>query len=127
MNTSPVAHGSTLAESQAILVVADAPAAPPSAGQAFLTQLPLLAAIVGIFYFLVIRPQSQERKRHEELVAGLKRDDEVLTQAGLFGRVAQVQGGRVELEIAPKVRVWIEAASVKRKAEPGELNRGEAT
>lgn len=108
----------TSAETAQVLVTYDAPAASPSAGQAFLGQLPLLAAIVAIFYFLVIRPQNQERKRHEELVAGLKRDDEIVTQTGMYGRVTQVQGGRVELEIAPKVRVWIEAASVKRKAEP---------
>lgn len=102
-----------------VLVTFDAPAAAPaSAGAALLGQLPLLAAIVAIFYFLVIRPQNQERKRHEGLVNGLKRDDEIVTQSGMYGRVTQVQGGRVELEIAPKVRVWVEAASVKRKAEP---------
>jgi len=100
-----------------VLVSADAPAASPggSAGSALITQLPLLAAIVGIFYFLVIRPQNQERKKHEELVAGLKRDDDIVTSAGLFGRVTRIEGPRVELEIAPKVRIWVEASSVKAR------------
>ncbi len=99
-----------------ILVTHDAaPAAGP--GQAFLTQLPLLVAIVAIFYFLIIRPQNQERKRHEALLAGLKKDDQVVTNSGLYGRVAQVKDGRIELEIAPKVRVWIEMSAVKRLKE----------
>lgn len=111
-------QSNVLMEAGQVLVTHDAPAtASPSAGQALLGQLPLLAAIVAIFYFLVIRPQNQERKRHEELVSGLKRDDEVVTQSGMYGRVTQVQGARVELEIAPKVRIWVESASVKRKAE----------
>lgn len=102
-----------------VLVLHDAPAAPaggaPSGTSALIGQLPLLAAIVAIFYFLVIRPQNQERKKHEELLASLKKDDEVVTQGGLFGRITRVENGRIEVEISPKVRVWMEASSVKRR------------
>ncbi|NOY27542.1 MAG: preprotein translocase subunit YajC [Oligoflexia bacterium] len=98
-----------------VLVTHDAPAsaAAGSPGGALLTQLPLLVAIVAIFYFLVIRPQNQERKTHQKLVESLKKDDDIITQSGIFGRVVRVGGARVELEIAPKVRIWVEASSVK--------------
>ncbi|RME27676.1 MAG: preprotein translocase subunit YajC [Deltaproteobacteria bacterium] len=79
-----------------------------------MSQLPLLVAIVAIFYFLIIRPQNQERKRHEALLAGLKKDDRVVTASGLIGKVSQVRDDRVELELAPKVRVWVEKVSIKR-------------
>lgn len=110
----------SLTASQAeVLVLHDAPAAPtgqaPSGTSALLGQLPLLAAIVAIFYFLVIRPQNQERKKHEELLASLKKDDEVVTQSGLFGRITRVENGRIEIEVAPKIRVWMEASAVKRR------------
>ena len=112
----------SLSSASHVLVSADAPAAAPTGSPtgALINQLPLLGAIVAIFYFLVIRPQNQERKKHDELVAGLKRDDDVVTSAGIFGRVTQVDGPRVELEVAPKIRIWVEAASVKARigAEP---------
>ncbi len=105
-----------------VLVTHDAPAAAPggtSPGAAFMSQLPLLVAIVAIFYFLIIRPQNQERKRHEALLAGLKKDDRVVTSSGLIGKISQVRDSRVELELAPKVRVWIEKVAVKSlEAEP---------
>jgi len=104
----------------ATLIMHDVPAlaAGGSPGAAIIGQLPLLAAIVAIFYFLVIRPQNQERKKHEELISSLKKDDAVVTQSGIFGRVTRVGGARVELEIATKVRIWVEATSVK--ARPGD-------
>lgn len=94
-----------------------APAAAPSATDALISQAPLLIAIVAIFYFLIIRPQNQERKRHEELLGSLKRDDDVVTASGIFGKVSRVEDKRVELEIAPKIRVWVEKAAIKGKAE----------
>lgn len=89
--------------------------AAPAPGGALLTQLPLLIAIVAIFYFLIIRPQNQERKRHEELLAGLKKDDDVVTGSGLHGRVVSVQDSVVEIEIAPKVRIKVEKSAVQRR------------
>jgi preprotein translocase subunit YajC len=47
--------------------------------------------IVGIFYFLIIRPQGQARKKHEDLLAGLKQGDDVMTAGGLLGKVKKVE------------------------------------
>ena len=47
--------------------------------------------IVGIFYFLIIRPQGQARKKHEELLSGLKQGDKVMTAGGLLGVVKKVE------------------------------------
>lgn len=47
--------------------------------------------IVGIFYFLIIRPQGQARKKHEELLAGLKAGDRVMTAGGILGTVRKVE------------------------------------
>ncbi|MCB9778350.1 MAG: preprotein translocase subunit YajC [Alphaproteobacteria bacterium] len=97
-----------------VLVTHDPAAAAP--GGALLTQLPLLIAIVAIFYFLIIRPQNQERKRHEELLGSLKRDDDVITGSGMHGRVVAVHDTVVEIEIAPKVRIKVEKSAVQRRA-----------
>jgi preprotein translocase subunit YajC len=50
-----------------------------------------IGIIVGIFYFLIIRPQGQARKKHETLLTGLKAGDKVMTAGGLLGSVKKVE------------------------------------
>jgi preprotein translocase subunit YajC len=68
----------------------------------------ILAVMFGFFWLLLIRPQKQQQRRHEELVANLKPGDEVVTNGGIYGDIAEVQDDRVSLEIAEDV--WIEVA-----------------
>ena len=57
--------------------------------------------ILGVFYFLLIRPQQQRAKAHDELVAGLKRGDKVIMSDGLHGRIADLDKETVLLEVGP--------------------------
>jgi preprotein translocase subunit YajC len=47
----------------------------------------MYGAIFAIFYFILIRPQSSQRKQHDELVRNLKKGDEIVTNGGLVGEV----------------------------------------
>jgi preprotein translocase subunit YajC len=47
--------------------------------------------IVGIFYFLIIRPQGAAKKQHEALLNSLKQGDDVMTAGGLLGKVKKVE------------------------------------
>jgi preprotein translocase subunit YajC len=61
----------------------------------------LLLQVAGfglVFYFLLIRPQSQARKKHEQILAGLKKGDEVTTSGGIIGKVKEVKEDRVTIE-----------------------------
>ncbi len=49
-----------------------------------------IAAFFAIFYFIVLRPQQKERKKHQDRLLGLKRGDEVITAGGLIGEVATI-------------------------------------
>src|ERR1700719_2115711 len=75
-----------------------APAAAPAAGpQGLFDQMltnPIipLVMVVAVFYFIIIRPQSQRATEHQKLVKGLKKNDEVVTNGGLIGRVAELGG-----------------------------------
>ena len=71
----------------------------------------------AIFYFVLIRPQSKERKAHEAMVAALQKGDKVVTKSGVHGRIDSVGEGTVELEVADKVRITIDKHSVARKIE----------
>lgn len=55
-------------------------------------------AIILIFYFLLIRPQSQARKRHAALLAGLKKGDEITTAGGIIGKVRDIKDDRITIE-----------------------------
>ena len=49
------------------------------------------AVIIGIIYFLMIRPQQRQRKQHEAALRGLKRGDEVVTAGGIVGEVVHIR------------------------------------
>jgi preprotein translocase subunit YajC len=73
--------------------------------------------MVGIFYFVLIRPQQKERKEHDALVAALQKGQKVVTRSGVHGRVSKVGESTVELEIADKVLVTVDKTSVARKGD----------
>lgn len=57
-----------------------------------------IAAIGAVFYFLIIRPQSVARKKHAEILAQLKKGDDVTTMGGLMGKVKDIKDNRITVE-----------------------------
>ena len=80
--------------------IAFASSAPPGgAGSgAIAMQLLFFAAIFAVFYFLILRPQSLARKKHADLLAALKKGDEVVTAGGLMGRVKDIKDEKITIE-----------------------------
>ena len=81
-----------------------------------------------IFYFLLIRPEQRRRKEHDQLVAGLKKADQVVLSAGIYGRVTGVAEKTVTIEIARGVQVQVDRSAVQsvqkaQVAEPREKER----
>ena len=68
--------------------------------------LPIVFIFV-IFYFILIRPQQKQAKKHQAFVAALKKGDEVVTQGGIIGTVVVVQDRTVTLDVGQgnKLRV----------------------
>jgi preprotein translocase subunit YajC len=67
-----------------------------------------------IFYFMLIRPQSQRRKAQMQLQAELDVGDEIVTTAGIYGTITEIDDdyGIVSLEIAPGTEIRIARAAV---------------
>ncbi|MBN2490224.1 MAG: preprotein translocase subunit YajC [Planctomycetes bacterium] len=111
---------------QALILVQDPPAPPASKptgqGGDLFGMLPLLLIMFAIIYFLLIRPQSKERKRHQEMLGSLKKNDQVVTQGGIFGSIASIEadGTAVTLKIADNVRIKVSRAAIARKIASGE-------
>ena len=64
-------------------------------GWVFLVQIGLM---VVIFWFLLIRPQSKARKRHAQVLAALKKGDDITTAGGIIGRVKDIKDDRITIE-----------------------------
>jgi preprotein translocase subunit YajC len=90
------------------------------------SMLPLV--LIGfVFYFLLLRPQQQRAKEVRLMLANLKKNDEVITAGGLYGKVITLADQIVTLEIAPNVRVRVsreQISSVVSAARPEEKDKG---
>jgi preprotein translocase subunit YajC len=68
--------------------------------------------IIGIMYFLMIRPQQKRLKEHQAMVATLRRGDTVVTSGGIIGKVARVDEQEVQIEIAEGVKIKVVRSTI---------------
>ncbi len=66
--------------------------------------LPLII-IFAIFYFILIRPQQQRQKKHQEMLNSLKVGDKVITIGGIYGIIREIKGDVFTLEISKEIKV----------------------
>ena len=83
----------------------------PSTGQMVAQFLPI-AAIILIFYFLVIAPANRQRKKTEAMLQALKKGDRVMTTGGIYGQVQSVENDVVWLKIAENVKIKVAKSAV---------------
>ncbi len=100
-----------------------------SAGEAssqspFFQFIPLVL-ILGVFWFLIIRPQQKKQKAHQLMVDSLNKGDKVVTNGGIFGTIVKVGEDRITLEIASKVQINIERQQVSRMDKISGVNKDE--
>ena len=71
-----------------------------------MTIFPFILILV-IMYFMVFRPQQKKMKEHQEVLNKLKKNDEVMTSGGIYGKVVELKETVVTLEVAPNVRIRV--------------------
>lgn len=80
------------------------------------------ALIFIVFYFLLIRPQQKKAKEHKQMLAGLKKGDAVITAGGMFGRIIEVDGDTMIVDLGEtRVRMsrsYLNAAPQVKQAAP---------
>jgi preprotein translocase subunit YajC len=90
----------------------------PGGGLGFLVPF---GAMLLIFYFLLIRPQTKRQRAHEKMLSALVKGDRVVTSGGIHGVVVGTEKDVITLEIAAlkgeKVRVKVDRARVDRRVE----------
>lgn len=78
----------------------------------FAVQMLPLVLIFAVFYFILIRPQQRRAREHQDMLANLKRNDEVVTSGGIHGKVITLGDRVVELEIANNVRIRVDRPQI---------------
>jgi preprotein translocase subunit YajC len=87
--------------------IAYAQGAPGIAGPGSMMTIIPFVLIFVIMYFMVIRPQQKKAKDHQELLNKLKKNDEVMTSGGIYGKVVDLKESVVTLEVAANVRIRV--------------------
>lgn len=63
--------------------------------------------IIAVFYFFLIRPQAKKQKEVQQFLSGLKNGDQVITQAGILGRITGLTETVATLEVASEVQIKV--------------------
>jgi|TARA_B100000470_G_C19617328_1_gene313823 preprotein translocase subunit YajC len=89
-----------------------------------IAQLTPLILIFVIFYFFLIRPQQKRAKDHKNMVAQLKRGDQVVTSGGIVGRIERIlEDDKAELTIAENVNIKVVKSTIQSLSEKTEKKK----
>lgn len=76
--------------------------------------LPLILIIV-VFYFLLILPQQRRQKKHQEMIAGIKKGDRVVTAGGIHGVISDVKETTFIIKVDENTRIEVEKSAISYK------------
>ena len=105
--------------------VAYAQSAGEASSQSPFFQFIPLVLILGVFWFLIIRPQQKKQKAHQRMVGSLNKGDKIVTNGGIFGTIVKVGEDRITLEVASKVHINLERQQVSRMDIKSGVNKDE--
>lgn len=102
----------------AAILQAQQPVAPRQTGYVMLIYV---VAFGAIFWFLILGPQRKMQKKHQQMIAAVKKGDEVMTEGGIIGTVVHVADDRLTLKTGENTRIVVARPKVARVlGEPGE-------
>jgi preprotein translocase subunit YajC len=83
----------------------------PEGGSPLLQIIPFVL-ILGIFYFIILLPSKRKQQKVQEFLDNLKENDRVITTSGIYGQITRLNGDKVQLQIADKVRIDVSRAAI---------------
>ena len=77
-----------------------------------LLQIVPFILILAIFYFVILLPSKRKQQKVQEFLENLKENDRVITTSGIYGQIARINGDKVQLQVADKVRIDVSKAAI---------------
>lgn len=86
----------------------------PQGGESggMMSTLIMFAAIFAIFYFMIIRPQQKRAKEREEMLKNVEKNDQIITNGGIYGKVIQVDEKTILVDIGENTKVKFDKNAV---------------
>ena len=95
-----------------------------AAGQPSMTyNLILFGGMFVLFYLILWRPQSKRAKEHKDLVGGIGKGDEIVTNGGLLGKVTKVEEQYLVIEVAEGVELKLQKHAVAAALPKGTIKK----
>lgn len=82
-----------------------------------LATLLYLVALFALLYFLLIRPQQQRQKRHQQMIRDLKVNEHIITAGGIYGTIVKVKEDTFMVRVADNVRLELLKTAVAQTRE----------
>jgi preprotein translocase subunit YajC len=95
-----------------------AQAGAPTGAAGWLSFAPMLLILV-VFYFLLVAPMRKRQKELQQQVDKLQKGDKVITNGGLHGEIAGIEGAVVLLKIAEQVKVRVSKSAIAQIEDRG--------
>ncbi len=103
-----------------LLAMAPPPSQGGSSDGSLVSTLVMFAMIIGIFYFLILRPQQKRTKERQKLLEALKKGDKVMTSAGMYGTIVGMDDKTVLVQVAENVKIKFDRSAVSSVIREGE-------
>ncbi len=78
------------------------------------TMVIFIVMIIGILYFLLFLPQKKQEQKRKQMIADLKRGDNIVTSGGIYGSISRIKDDTVIVKIAEKTEITIKRNSVSK-------------
>ena len=104
-----------------LIAPAHAQAAAAGGAPSMMSTLLFPIILIGIMYFLMIRPQMKRQKEHRAMLEKLSRGDEVITNGGIAGSVVEIGESFITVEIASGVQVRLQKGAIANVLPKGTL------
>ncbi len=82
----------------------------------------MIVAMIVVFYFFMIRPQQKKQKELKKQRDAMQKGDKVVTAGGIHGRIKQLEGNCVFMEVAEGVVLKVDRGSVYPAGQVPEKN-----
>lgn len=72
----------------------------------------MIVAMIAIFYFIMIRPQSKKQKELKRQRESMQKGDRVVTAGGIHGKIRNIKDSTIMVEVAPGIELELDKASI---------------
>jgi preprotein translocase subunit YajC len=100
--------------------------APTGGGNPLMDMLPMIVIFMGIFYFMIIRPQKRKDQEHKDMLSKASKGQKVIFGGGMIGMISGVKEKTFTIKLADNVKIEVLKSSVSKILDKGDPLSDEA-